>query len=104
MTGQQRSPYMQPAAFVSTIGEMAASIWNSISTATVLIGGRSISLLILGLLEGETSIALSARIVGGIGLLLYWQRATNRLPMDPANRVGSRCLCHYRLAESLRLC
>jgi hypothetical protein len=39
--------------------------------------GAGVLLFIIGLLTGTPAMAIPAAIVGGIGLLLYWQNATN---------------------------
>ena len=42
----------------------------------VLVIGVGVFLLLLGLLSGAPGMAVPATIVGGIGLMLYWQNAT----------------------------
>jgi hypothetical protein len=43
----------------------------------LIVVGVGIFLLIFGLLIGEPGMAVPASVVSGIGLLLYWQNATN---------------------------
>jgi len=47
-------------------------------TWPLIIVGVGVFLLILGLATGEPDLAVPACIVGGIGLILYWQNANDR--------------------------
>jgi hypothetical protein len=51
--------------------------WVGELTWPLIIVGVGVFLFILGLLVGAPDMAVPACIVGGIGLLLYWQNSTN---------------------------
>jgi hypothetical protein len=52
--------------------------WLQIDFAwPLIIVGVGVLMLVIGLLTGEADMAIPACVIGGIGLLLYWQNATD---------------------------
>jgi hypothetical protein len=53
-------------------------MWSWVSEASwpLIVIGVGVALLVIGLIAGAPGLAVPACIVGGIGLLLYWQNAT----------------------------
>jgi len=50
--------------------------WSGVSSWPLIIVGAGILLLLIGAATGAAGMAVPAAIVGGIGMLLYWQNAT----------------------------
>ena len=59
-------------------GQFVPGLWSWVGRLTwpLIIVGVGLVLLIIGLISGEPGMAIPACIVGGIGLLLFWQNAT----------------------------
>ena len=60
------------------LGQLVPGIWSWVGEASwpLIIVGAGLLLLIIGVLASAPGMAIPACIVGGIGLLLYWQNRT----------------------------
>jgi len=60
------------------LGQLVPGIWSWVGEASwpLIIVGVGLLLLIIGVLVNAPGMAIPACIVGGIGLLLYWQNRT----------------------------
>jgi len=66
------------AGMLLLAGRLVPGLWGSLELLTwpMIVVGVGVLLLIIGLLTNAPGMAVPACIVGGIGLLLYWQNAT----------------------------
>lgn len=60
------------------VGQLAPGWFGWVGSVTwpLIVVGVGVFLMLLGLVTGNPGMAVPACIVGGIGLLLYWQNAT----------------------------
>ena len=61
------------------VGQLVPNLWGWVGSFTWpwFVVGAGALLLLIGLASNAPGMAVPACIVGGIGLLLYWQNATN---------------------------
>jgi hypothetical protein len=59
-------------------GQLVPGLWGNLELMSwpFIVVGVGVLLLVIGLLTNTPGLAVPACIVGGIGLLLYWQNAT----------------------------
>ncbi len=59
-------------------GQLLPNVWSWVTGASwpLVVVGVGVALLIIGVLANAPGMAVPACIVGGIGLLLYWQNST----------------------------
>lgn len=83
MTSSQRSALVGGLILIALgalflLGQVAPGLWSWIDTFSwpLIVVAAGVLLLIIGVLTNSPGMAVPASIVGGIGLLLYWQNRT----------------------------